>query len=405
MTALIVLFALAAAPAELSYGTGTLELQKLASVPDATLAQQVVACTKGYGVTTVERKGEPAKVIWSKADAATDALTDTNRAERVALLSVLGRRLVGSEVDILVPQTDGSFTPVSVVWDPSGVVAFETGANVSSLVDETMTAEKIKAQFDVGEFIEVDAKWDGATYSLVYQSLSLLSKEELALVRGLPFRRVKSEGIHRAKYERGDETNWISLYDAAFLFSKEMFTGAAATPHPEALIVIVHELGHALADARFREKGLISKAAAAEYKKRQPEADALAAAYNEKAAALGPKPSAKGAAELKALDAALTKAKAENDARFKEADRLVKQMLANDRANQQGRPAEKALAAVLPLKQSPTRYGKGSLKEHFAECFTIFKNDPAALRRISAAAADWFATGMHVTVAGKAIDP
>ncbi len=375
----LLFLALAAAPAELSYGTGTLALQRLAAVPDAGLAQQVLTCLKNYGVTRLERKGTPAAVMWEP----NGALGETSRAERGALLSILSRKLVGAEVDVLVPDPDGTSTPVSVAWDLSGLVTFETGPAVQSLVDETMTVEKLKAQFEVGDFIDLDAKWDGPSLSLVQQALSSLSKEELALVKGLPFRRVKAEGGHRAKYERGDETNWINVYDWAFLFSREMFTGSALAPRPEALIVMLHELGHALSDARFREKGVLSKAAADEYKRRLPESDAAANAYNERLAAIGAKPNAKETAELKVLEATFTRAKADNDARFKEADRLVKQMLANDRANAQGRPAEKTFAAVLPVTQSPTRYGKGSPKEHFAECFTLYKNDPEALRRIS----------------------
>ncbi|MDP2275213.1 MAG: hypothetical protein Q8N23_29940 [Archangium sp.] len=402
MTSLILLLL----AVDLSYGSGTLQLQRLASVPDAALAQQVVACTRGYGVTTLERKGEPSAVVWSKADPATDALPGTSRAERVALLSILGRKMVGAEVDVLVPQADGTRVPVTVTWEPDGVVSFESGPPVKSLLDETMTAEKIRAQFDVGEFIDLDAPWDGRAYSVVHQALSLLSKEELALLRGMPFRRAKKEGIHRAKYERGDATNCVFVYDATFLFADELFTGSAQAPRAEAVAVLTHEFGHALADVRFREKGLISKAAAEEYKRRQPEVDAAAKAFNDKVAELGPKPTARGTAELKALEAAFAKVKAETDTRFKEADRLVKQMFANDRLNAQaGRPAEKALAAVLNLKQSPTTYGRSSVREHFAECFNIFKNDPAALRRISAAAADWFAAGTHISVAGQAIDP
>ncbi len=402
MTSLVLLLL----AADLSYGSGTLQLQRLAAVPDATLAQQVIACTRGYGVTTLERRGEPSKVVWSKADPTTDALTDTSRAERIALVSILGRKMVGAEVDVLVPQPDGTSVPVTVTWEPDGVVTFESGPPVKSLVDETMTAEKIRAQFDVGEFTDLDAPWDGRAYSVVHQALSLLSKEELALLRGLPFRRAKKEGIHRAKYERGDATNCVFVYDAAFLFADELFTGTPQAPRAEAISVIIHELGHALVDVRFREKGLIAKAAAEEYKRRQPDVDAAVKAFNDKAVELEPRPDTRGTAELKALAAALTKARAETDARFKEADRLVKQMLANDRVNAQaGRPAEKALSAVLNIKQSPTSYGRSSVREHFAECFNIFKNDPAALRRISAAAADWFAAGTHVSAAGKAIDP
>lgn len=399
----LLLVILAAAPGGLSYGTGDLQLKRLADTPEATLMQQIVACTRGYGVTRVERTGAPARLVW---DATTDALTETSRAEKVALLSILGRKLVGVEVDVLVPQPDGAGVPVSVTWELNGVVTFESGPPVKSLLDETMTAAKIKSQFEVGEFIELDAKWDGAAFSLVQQALATLSKEELALVRGLHYRRAKADGIHAAKYERGDESNWINVYKGALANNDQMFTGSAAAPRALGLLTMIHELGHALADARFREKGLLSKAASDEYRLHKGEVDAAINAYNERAQALGPNPPPRGVGELKALEAALTRARAENDARFKEADRLVKQMLANDRANASGgRSAEKAYAAVFAQNQCPTTYGRTRPAEHFAECFTLFKNDPVAFRRISPVAADWFTAGNHVTISGQALDP
>lgn len=161
----LLLLALAAAPVELSYGSGPLQLEKLAQVPDATLVQQIVACTNGYRVTRVERRGSPPTPVW---DASSDSLAGLSRPERVALLSVLGRKLVGAEVDVLVPQGDAGLTPVSVTWEPDGVVSFESGPAVKSLVDETMTAQRIKSTFDVGEFIDVDATWDGVGYSVVH---------------------------------------------------------------------------------------------------------------------------------------------------------------------------------------------------------------------------------------------
>lgn len=215
---------------------------------------------------------------------------------------------------------------------------------------------------------------------------------------------MKADGTHAAKYERGDTSNWINVYDAAFVSINELFIGTVAAPRAQALYVLLHELGHALADVRFRQKGLLSKAAADEYQRHQPDVDAAIAAFNDRAKALGPNPNAKGVAELKALDAAVARAKADLDARFKEADRLVKQLLASDRANAKGRPVELAFAAVMEPKKSPTAYGRSSAREHFAECFSIFKNDPDALRRVSAEAADWFAGGTHVSIAGKAIE-
>jgi hypothetical protein len=42
--------------------------------------------------------------------------------------------------------------------------------------------------------------------------------------------------------------------------------------------------------------------------------------------------------------------------------------------------------------------------EHFAESFTLWKNDRAALARISPEAAAWFEAGKHVAVAGAPLD-
>jgi hypothetical protein len=172
------------------------------------------------------------------------------------------------------------------------------------------------------------------------------------------------------------------------------------------LLAVVHELGHAIADARFRERGLLSRAAAEEYKRRRPDVKAAIDAYNSRVRSMGSQPTASEVAELEGLRTAITKDKAERDALFEEADRLARLLVASDRANVvKGRPVEKAFAAVLGVKRSSTRYGKSSPKEHFAECFTLHKTDPEALRRISAAAADWFASGQHVTIAGAALDP
>jgi hypothetical protein len=112
----------------------------------------------------------------------------------------------------------------------------------------------------------------------------------------------------------------------------------------------------------------------------------------------------KGQAELGALDAGLTKAKADNEARVKEAQRLVAGMLARDKANANGRPAEVAFGQVLDQKKSPTAYGKTKASEHFAESFGIYKADPDAMERISKEAVTWFRNGEHLKIAAKPVE-
>lgn len=393
LSTLVLLFLAADVP--LTYGAGDLTLAAIAKADDATLAKQVVACTKGYKVGSILRKG--GEVLWSVSDASTDTLAKITRPERVALVAVLGRQLRGAEVDAFVVGADGG-TPVSVFWDDPAQVVIETGAVVKSLVDESVTAEALQRKYGIGELIEKDAKWDGRAYSVLDQALATLNKEELAAVKGLTFRRARASGQHRALYERGDDTNWISVYDTALSYI-DRFTGEPSAPKAEGAHPIAHELGHAIADTRFREAGVASKAAADDYKARHGEVDQAVEQFNTRAKELGPKPNKKGQAELAALDAKLSKAKADDEARYQLATRLVAAMHARDKANAGGRPAEKAYGAVLEQQKSPTPYGRTKPSEHFAESFGIFKADPAAMTRVSKKAAAWFEQGEHLKVA------
>lgn len=393
--------ALAAAPAleGKTYGAGDLTLPKLAKTDDATLARQILACTKGYKVDTIVRKG--GEVVWSAGDAATQTLDKVTHAERVALLAVLGRQLRGAEVDAFVPVPEGG-VPVSVSWDEPGVVTFESGPAKKTLFDETMTAEKLQQKYGVGEFTENGSAWDGVGYSAVDQALATLTPAELAMIKGLPFRRGRLNPKERALYHRGDDDNSITVFDAAI--SLDRFTGSVNDPRPEAIHPITHEVGHAVADAVFRELGYASKAAADDFRKRQNEPNELAAEFNAKAQALGPNPDKKGQAELDALTARLAKAKQQNDERYALATKLVEAMRARDRKIAAGRPAELAFTRVLEQRRSPTVYGRTRPAEHFAESFGIFHADPAALERISPEAAEWFRKAEHVTIASQPVE-
>lgn len=368
MHALLLAVMLNAGPVDFTWGTGPQGLKKLVATPDATLLQQVLACAKGYGVKTIERRGEKVDVVWSAADAATDTLAGVSKAERVALLSLMGRQARGSEFDLLIPQPDGTFIPVTAWWDTPEVVGFASGPAWSP-VDVPVTVEQLREKYKVGEFLEADSKWDAKALAAIGQALATLSAEELALVPGLKFRRARTAGgKHAALYQRGDATNLIEVYDAAFSLDGEQFVGTPTAPRSYLLLPLLHELGHAIADARMRELGIANLALRAKW------------------------------------EAAKAENKGDTTAAFEAANGGVKKLLAIDAANSKGRPAERELATVFPQNRSPTPYGRTKPAEHFAESFTLWKNDRAALARISPEAAAWFDAGKHVAIAGAAID-
>jgi hypothetical protein len=367
MLTLIVSLALLAGPVDLTWGTGPQGLKKLAATPDDLLQKQVLAVLKGYGVKTVERRGGDTKVVWSAADAATDSLSGFSKAERVAVLSLVGRQSRGAEFDLLVPQADGTFAPVSLWWDSPEVVGFASGPTWASKTDATVTGETLKAKYKIGDLLEADAKWTPESLTALDLALGTLSAGELELVSGLKFRRTRASARHAALYQRGDDTNLIDVYDAALSFDGEQFCGEPTAPRPYLLIPLMHELGHAIADARMRQMGLANL-------------------------------------ELrKKFESAKAEGKA-TDADFKAADGAVRKLLAIDAANAKGRAVERELLTVFPQNRSPTTYGRTKPAEHFAESFSLWKNDPAALERISPEAAAWFKAGKHVAVAGKSLE-
>ncbi len=71
------------------------------------------------------------------------------------------------------------------------------------------------------------------------------------------------------------------------------------------------------------------------------------------------------------------------------------------RARKLGRrgPVLAAYARARGSKSGPTRYGRTTLAESFAESFALHKLDPRALRRWSPQVADWFESGGHIEAA------
>lgn len=372
LIALIVVLAAAPGPGEPRYSTVNLTPEILAKVAEPELARQATGFAKQFKVTKIERAG---KTVWSAADAATDALPDVPKAERTALLAFLQRAgMQGAETDVLIDQGE-TLLPVQITWDASGVISYEVGAPVKDLLAAATTAAKVKEKFpDVGDFTEDGGKWAPGEIDAVFQALSLLTPEELALAKGFGFRRIKAaRGPMAAFYNRSDNGAFIDVSDVVFAARRTMFLGKVGAPVAEAVHLLLHELAHAIADAQGRALALSANAAVNEFK-----------AQLEKS---------------KTDDAAKTGLKEKNVA----AAELRKKSIASDKADVAagGRAVEKEFAKVLEPAKSVTTYGRTNATENFAEAFFLVKTDPEAVKRISPAVLEWFGAGKHVVIAGK----
>ena len=59
-------------------------------------------------------------------------------------------------------------------------------------------------------------------------------------------------------------------------------------------------------------------------------------------------------------------------------------------------PVIRAYRKALVGRRGPTRYGRTSIHESFAESFALYRGDPAALQRILPRVYRWFEQGGHL---------
>ena len=348
--------------ADKKYGTGPLEVAKKVQVlPDAEVNRRLLGLAKMFKLTEITRGAE---VIWSASDPATDPMPALSHPERLGLVAALQRKPMNAEVDVLVKEGD-AFVPVTVTWDDAEKVSLGSGPPVKSLYAPPTTAEALSKQYGVGEFLEGDQTWDATALSVVGQALALLSKEDLALIKGVPFFRSKTHPRQRAVYTRGNEAPRVELFDSAFQLDDESFMGPVTAPLPDSVGVLLHELGHAIVDVRLRELSMKGRAEVAKAKQLKEAKDPKMNAQIDVANAL--------TNGLNGLDDANKKAG--------------------------GRLAEREFAATLAPAKSPTTYGAKNAGENFAECYRLYRADPEALARVSPDALRWFEAGTYRTLA------
>lgn len=379
---------------EITYKVGRFPPKNWSKVSNAKLQADIKAYLYTWDITQLQREADDRsrQTFWSSDGGSLSAL---NRPEQIALLLDLSSALMGGEADILI-DVDGGSVPVTVYWDEQKTVAVRSGP-VFSFPKWTATPEAVSEKYGVGAFENLDAKWDARTVGLVDRTLALLTPEELALIKGLKFVRKRDGGIYRAHYvTSGKEGGRFFIYDSAFNNDEKGFVGDPAAPTPEFLYVLLHEIGHAIADARTLELTVANYAA-------QVEAADATTAVNAKISVYNGRIDAKAAADelgplkeqVEALSATALRLR---ETRVRVSARRDRLEFEN---KTRGRLAEYELTRVLAPSQSPTDYGRKDLRESFAESYSLFKTDPAALARAAPQALAWFQSGEYLKLANQ----
>lgn len=304
------------------------------------------------------------------------------------------------EYDLLFADDGKQIRPVSL-WTEGPKRLVVAGGEPVGKPPAGPSAAQIAKRYGLAGLVEVDATFEPGVRGALDTALALLTDPERArladitIVRqGENSRKVRAtrgpKWVNTANYLLDGNVGWIEVYDDAVLTSPR-FVGPVDAPLHPTVFVLLHELGHAIADAPTR-------AMLAEYERRRM---ALGAAidvavrrnnaYNHEVEAFNANKTPEAAARLEAQLEELTALGAELQAE-REAIHVLGERI-------------DALGELAPMAQryrdevgdaAPTAYGRTSADEAFAEAFALFHADPEALKRTVPAAYAWFARGSHV---------
>ncbi len=320
----------------------------------------------------------------------------------LAALTVLAYEDLGAEADLIVGNLSGEFVPVTVWWDEDFRLAY--GDPIDDLIVAGRTAESLAAEYGLAPLVAgPDRTWERRSVALLSQTLDLLDKDERHLLEGVAFKRVaaasaetiamidirQGERMYAAFVVDGNSAR-IELYDHA-LSPASRFVGDPWDPKPDALRTLLHEIAHAIAFADFRAEAtaffkLVAEAEALHKKESAhiEHMNALVDQYNAR-------PSRKVRATIQSMETRLAAYEVEAEALRERIDAFAPSI-----SEKPTTAAAGAFEEILAGNQAPTWYGRRSIEEAFAECFSLYKADPAALERVLPDVYAWFESGDYL---------
>lgn len=299
-------------------------------------------------------------------------------------LAVESGDAAGVELDVLVRMPDDSRVPVTirrgstwVVRPAVGKVPFPRG-----------NADALPARWGIGPLNSDGAAWSPRALEVADLALARLSPAERKVLAGVPFiRRPRGEQADMgALYVQNTCAAQVLVFDSALHADADQFVGEPEAPLQSSARTFLHEFGHALHNHPGREAWCTIDRAQNELARRVTELNVRGQRFNARPESARRGPEAQR--EARALDAEVEAVERAGKALEADARRAL--------ALVERGPVLEAYARALGGGSAPTRYGTVSLAESFAESFSLFRSDPAALRRLLPAVSVFFERGEHL---------
>ena len=281
-----------------------------------------------------------------------------------------GARL-GAEVDALIPIKGRGAVPVTLVTDMNG--------DATIVAARAPKRPQAKPAY-IPRFLNGDEKWSAKARETLKLAMGLVSKQEAAALKDLAlvrYRKSKDKRKGAVYLQKGCEAE-IRIYNRSFSIDRFQFVGEPSRPLPASARTVLHEVGHAIHNrpGRLAYCSFVSDQNA--FKKRIDR-------YNSDLKRAKKTRDRRLAARLQNESAALARVKKKLQKRADKIRTLI------DKG-----PVLMAFASAIGSEEGPTEYAMVSIKEAFAEAYSLYRSDPAALSRVMPKAFRWFNAGGHI---------
>lgn len=290
-----------------------------------------------------------------------DGLTELPPEALYALHLCARRWCRGAELDLIVPGPgDPRPVQIQVSLQREAVLAWTEPVRERAPPRAEPAMRTLTQRYGLAGFeVEGGASWADGEVAVVRSALGLLDVRERSAVRGLVFVRAPTrKGVpasELAYYDPRYEPVRIEVYDRAFAWHEFGFVGPVDDRQRTSALVVLHEVGHSVADIPLRR------------------------AYR----------------HYLELEAQVEGSSDPDDAR-----RRAKEAHAAYRSLGKRGPVLAAYRKIRTGRRGPTTRRQRGALESFAESFALFHADPDALQRAMPEVYAWFAAGGHLTAAG-----
>lgn len=289
------------------------------------------------------------------------------------------------EFDLRVRLADARRVPVSVRRAPAGGFIVREGDAGERVARGK--GEGLQARYGIGPLVEQGAAWTPAAREVLELTLEVLEPAERAVLEGMPFiRQPRGEDpSHGALYHQTNCQAEILFYDSALKSDTDQFVGEPEAPLPASARALLHEVGHAL----HQRPGRV---AWCNLERRQKTLNERIAASNERGERFN-----REQQSLSGLDRQREIAAIEAEQRAINDDRAAfEREAAEARSLVQTGPLLESYWKAHGTRPAITRYAETSPKESFAESYSLYRADPAALKRLLPDVFAYFERGDHL---------